>query len=162
MRQMSHNQNRDWLTSNWLFAETFMDPFKELQRDECTYFYILHLLVFPVLTNIGNFNKRVLFLSWATLPSRIGRRTWSKLGEHSSFLLKTSARWLTLFWAFMATVDKVITYLPGEHGPDWLKMGEHPTKCRALRKIHVTILTNLCLVCFGNFHKMGSTQRQKI
>ena len=40
-------------------------------------------------------------------------------------------------------LQKFITYLPGEHGPDWLKMGEHQTKCRALRKIVVTISTNL-------------------
>ena len=27
------DQNCDWLTSNWLFTETFMDPFKDLQRE---------------------------------------------------------------------------------------------------------------------------------
>ena len=166
------DQYRDWLTSNWLFTETFMDPFKDLQREihvqrwrisiYCTYWSPQPAPKLTTWTKEFCLIFTLFQLCKLDHPAISYRKVNTLLVISKRSICQPDDSKYSIFGHSCRRLQKIITYLPGKHGPDWLKMGEHPMKCRALRKIQVTIFTNLCLVCFGNFRKRVSAQRQKI
>ena len=64
------------------------------------------------------------------------------------------------FTAFMTTVEKMVSYELGEHRVGQLKMGEHQTKCRAL-KSSIFKLDIVNCECWSTFAQSVVTSFQR-